>query len=124
MVLVDTNVLIEAFKGNETATSSIVNIGIENVAVSSITAMELYFGALNKRELADIRREIEALTVLHINNDVSHKAMELVYTYSKSHYLQIPDAIIAAQSIVHDIPLMTYNVKDFSYIRGLEMHKA
>ena len=48
MILCDTNVIIEILKGNKRTMSIIENIGLENIAISSITVMELYFGAFNK----------------------------------------------------------------------------
>jgi tRNA(fMet)-specific endonuclease VapC len=49
MILCDTDVIIEILKGNEKIINSIESIGLENIAISSITVMELYFGALQKR---------------------------------------------------------------------------
>ena len=40
-------------------------------------------------------------------------------TYSLSHKLTIPDALIAATAIVHDIELYSLNLKDFRFITGL-----
>jgi len=57
MILCDTNVLIEAFKGNEKIIRKIDQLGIENIGISSVTVMELYYGALNKRELNKIKKK-------------------------------------------------------------------
>ena len=54
MILCDTNVIIETLKGDEKTIKIIERIGLENIAISSVTVMELYFGALNKRELNKI----------------------------------------------------------------------
>jgi predicted nucleic acid-binding protein len=51
MILCDTNILIEFYKGNEPITTTLRTIGIPNLAVSVITAGELYYGARNKQEL-------------------------------------------------------------------------
>ena len=51
MILCDTNIIIEILKGNKRTINIIESIGLENIAISSVTVMELYFGALNKREL-------------------------------------------------------------------------
>jgi len=47
----------------------------------------------------------------------------LVEKYSLSHGMKIYDAIIAATCLVYDLPLWTYNVKDFQFINGLELIK-
>ena len=58
MVLCDTDVFIEAFKNNTMATDLFRRIGFDNIALSAITLMELYFGALNKRELSKITKRM------------------------------------------------------------------
>ena len=56
MILCDTNVIIEALKGDDKTIKIIERIGLENIAISSVTVMEMYFGALNKRELNKIKK--------------------------------------------------------------------
>lgn len=53
---------------------------------------------------------------------ISTKAIELIEAYRLSHGLQIPDAIIAATSIVYQIPLHTYNLKDFDFIPEVALY--
>ena len=38
-----------------------------------------------------------------------------------SHNLQIPDAIIGATAVIHQIPFYTYNTKDFNIIPGIKL---
>ncbi len=123
MILCDTNVIIEILKGNRRTIRSIESIGLENIAISSVTVMELYFGALNKRELNKIKKYLEALNIVHFDNEVSEVAVSMIERYSKSHGLQIPDAIIAATALSMDIKLYTLNLKDFRHIDGLKLHE-
>ena len=51
IILCDTNILIELYKNNQTIISNLHEIGEENVAINSVTAGELIFGALNKKEV-------------------------------------------------------------------------
>ena len=121
MILCDTNVIIESFKGNDSSISELKSIGIADIALSAITVMELYFGAFNKRELSQIKRDIRSISVLQINADISRQSISLIERYAKSHHLQIPDAIIAATCMTYDIELHTYNRRDFEYISGLKL---
>jgi len=123
MILCDTNVIIETLKGDDKTIRIIEKIGLENIAISSITVMELYFGALNKRELNKIKKYLKALNVVHFDNTVSELAVSMIESYSKSHGLQIPDAIIASTALSAEIKLFTLNLKDFRYIDGLNLHK-
>jgi len=123
MILCDTNVIIEILKGNEKTIKIIESIRLENIAISSVTVMELYFGALNKRELSKIKKHLKALNIVHFDNDISELAVSMIESYSKSHGLQIPDAIIAATALSFDMKLFTFNLKDFKYIDELNLYK-
>jgi tRNA(fMet)-specific endonuclease VapC len=61
MVLCDTDIFIEAFKNNSLAINSLRIIGFGNIALSAVTLMELYFGALHKRELAKIKSRLKKI---------------------------------------------------------------
>ena len=123
MILCDTNIIIEALKGDDKTIKIIERIGLENIAISSVTVMELYFGAFNKRELNKIKKHLKALNLVHFDNNVSELAVRLIESYSKSHGLQIPDAIIAATALSLEIKLFTLNLRDFRYIDGLKLQK-
>ena len=123
MILCDTNVIIEILKGNKRTINIIESIGLENIAISSVTVMELYFGALNKSELNKIKKHLQALNIVHFDTDISESAIKLIERFSKSHGLQIPDAIIAATAMTSKIKLFTFNLKDFKYIDGLKLIK-
>lgn len=51
MILCDTNIIIEVLKKNSAVMQIIEKIGVDKIAISVVTAMELYYGALNKIEL-------------------------------------------------------------------------
>ena len=121
MIILDTNIIIELLKGNTETKELLKNINEENFAISIITSMELYYGAINKRELNKIKKFLKSFNLLVINEEISKIALELIEKYSKSHGLEIPDALIAATSIYYDVPLLTYNKKDFKYIETLQL---
>ncbi|EDP72988.1 type II toxin-antitoxin system VapC family toxin [Hydrogenivirga sp. 128-5-R1-1] len=121
MIILDTNIIIELLKGNTETKELLKNINEENFAISIITSMELYYGAINKRELNKIKKFLKSFNLLVINEEISKIALDLIEKYSKSHGLEIPDALIAATSIYYDVPLLTYNKKDFKYIETLQL---
>jgi len=120
-VLVDTNIIIEVLKNNKDIIKQIDSIGIERVVVSCITVMELYYGALNNADLRKIKKYLKAFEVIKINHEISKLAIDLIEKYSKGYNLNLPDAFIAAASIISGMKLFTLNVKDFRYIDGLEL---
>lgn len=83
--------------------------------------MELYQGMGNKHELTVMRKKLIFYDVVQIDKRISEKAIELIAEYKLSHGLQIPDALIAATAVSYDLPLFTYNTKDFSFIPGIAL---
>jgi len=63
-----------------------------------ITAGELYFGARDKRELGQIKKNLSLLNQIPVDADISEKFLALLEEYALSHKLSVPDALIAATS--------------------------
>jgi len=122
MILCDTNILIEFYKNNSQITAVLREIGQADLAISAVTEAELYFGALNKAELQKIKRHLSFLQRFPLDNVISNTFLELMETYSLSHKLSIPDALIAATALAHEAALYTLNVKDFYFISKLTLY--
>jgi tRNA(fMet)-specific endonuclease VapC len=89
--------------------------------MSSVTAGELIFGAYDKRELQNIRKDIDSLTILPLNENISNQFIDLMTAYSLSHNLDLPDSLIASTAIDYDCELYTLNLKHFKYINDLKL---
>ena len=122
MILCDTNVLIEFYKDNEDVSVALRAIGLSNLAASVITIGELYFGARDRRELLKIKKHLTGLQQIAVDAEISRLYLTLLESYSLSHRLNIPDALIAATALRHGLKLYTLNVKDFRYIEGLTLY--
>ena len=85
--------------------------------------MELIVGANNKDELKRINKNIHLFKIALINHDITELAIELLQLYKLSHGLALPDAFIAATSIITQSELYTHNVKDYKFIDGLSLYK-
>jgi predicted nucleic acid-binding protein len=120
MILLDTNILIEILKGNPKTTQQLELLG-GPLAISSITAMELIYGARNRAEVRQLEKFMLLFQSLHLSSPISTRALKLITSYAKSHTLDIPDALIAATSLEHQVRLFTYNQKDFRFIPDLEL---
>lgn len=123
LVLCDTNIFIEFYKENDSVLSKLQAIGQANIAVSIITVGELLFGALNKKERRKINQDITHLHLLHLDSAIGECFIDLMNNYSLSHNLSLPDGLIAATSLISDIPLYTLNKKDFKYINGIQLYQ-
>ena len=78
---------------------------------------------MNKKEIQTIKKDIEHLILMNINDLISQKFIELMLKYTKSHGLAVPDALIAATAIINNVKLYTLNVKDFKFIDGINLYK-
>lgn len=64
IVLCDTNIIIELFKGTSEVVNQIRSIGDSSVYISSITVAEMYYGALNKNELNKIHKRLNSIVYM------------------------------------------------------------
>ena len=117
MIFLDTCILIDYSKEK-------IDIDLsEDYCISSIVKLEFKIGALNKRELKKINRILSHITLLDTDQSVLNLSDRLVEKYTLSHGMGIYDAIIAATCLVYDLPLWTYNKKDFRFIEELKLSK-
>ncbi len=123
MVLCDTNIFISAFNGRQDTIDQLDKIGLDEILLSAVTVMELFQGMGNKEELARMKKKIKYYDVVQMDENISAKAIELIELYQLSHGLSIPDAIIGATSVVHQIPLYTYNIKDFDFLPDIILYQ-
>jgi len=115
MIFLDTCILIDYSRGVKDLDFT------KNYCVNSIVKLEFKVGALNKRELKKINRILSQMQLLEIDQTILDLADALLETYALSHNMGIYDAIIAATCLVYDLPLWTYNKKDFKFIDGLKL---
>jgi len=120
MILLDTNVLIEILKNNQKTIIKVQSFDAI-LAISSISVMELYYGALNKVELNKLEKFVSMFQIIQLNESISTHATKLIKIYAKSHNLDIPDSLIASSALVNKCRLFTYNIKDFKYIKNIEL---
>jgi predicted nucleic acid-binding protein len=120
MIILDTNVLIEILKNKTETISTLAGIQ-EPLFISTITSMELFYGARDKQEVKMLGRFLDKFEHLPVNEEISYSALKLVREFAKSHTLDIPDSLIAASALTNQAALFTYNTKDFRFIPDIEL---
>ena len=123
LVLCDTNIIIEFYKENPGVIKNLQGIGQQNIAVSIVTAGELLYGALNKKEISQIKSDLEHLQIIHLTQEIGEHFTQLMLDYSLSHRLSLPDGLIAATALTENISLYTHNLKDFKYIKDIKLYQ-
>jgi predicted nucleic acid-binding protein len=81
--------------------------------------MELYQGMGNKTEMAQMKRKIKYYDVVEIDAETSKFATSLIEKFKLSHNLTIPDALIGATAVIHQLPFILITQKILISFRGL-----
>ncbi len=84
--------------------------------------MELIVGAKNKIDLIKINKNINRYNIAFLNDRITYVALQLLQDYTLSHGFALPDALIAATSIVTGFSLFTYNLKDYKFIENINIY--
>ena len=117
--LIDTNVFIDIFRGNELFHRQ---LQIVRGHINDVIYIELIQGGrLSKSELKEIKDYLRTFTRIHLSQRISITSVALVEQYGASHGLMLADALIASTALVWGLPLVTLNVKDFQFINGLQL---
>ena len=87
--------------------------------------MELIQGMKDKKEFRRFQKQFKKwkTEVIHIDQDVSSRAVFYVQEYSLSHSMMLADALIAATSVQNSEILATANDKHYKFIPNIELKK-
>lgn len=122
-MILDTDVLIWDLRGNEKA-KKIVSGNIP-FSISVVTYMEIVQGMRNKNELNKFLKQISKWNtkIIHIDFDISTRAMIYIEEFYLSHSMQVADALIAATAIHESETLITANEKHYKHIPNIQLMK-
>lgn len=116
--LLDTNFVINYFKGifeggARKFTDSIIN---RTTFISVITRIELLgWGSIDAKDEIIITEFISDCTVFSLEENIINRTILL----RKTNKIKLPDAIIAATALEHNMQLLSHNIKDFIHIPNL-----
>jgi predicted nucleic acid-binding protein len=116
----DTDVLIWYLRGDQSARVLVK----QNTpfSVSAVTYMELVQGMRNKNEFRSFQKQMRKweTEIVHIDPEISARAIFYVQEYALSHTMMMADALIAATAIRVGDTLCTANEKHYRFIPLLE----
>ncbi len=119
-LLCDTCVIIDFMNGRSQVLNELIN-NKTTLFINSIIEMELLQGARDKKELRIIENKLDSFRLLNMQQDIFDLATQNIRTYRLSHNLALPDAIIGATATFYQIPLFTYNGKDFKFLPDVQL---
>lgn len=109
-ILVDSDVLVDHLRGARR-----LQVEDDEVHYSSITRAELFAG--RGSEEPRVRQLLEPFTELSVDRAIAERGGRL----RRLGGITLPDALIAATALEHQLILVTRNISDFSVVRGLEL---
>jgi len=121
MVIFDTNILIELYRGNIKVKEEIELLNTNVFYISSITVAEFMVGAKDKADFKRIEKQLNKYTTIPINTDISEIFTDLFKKLTLSHRPGIADTLIAATALYYHLPLYTHNKKHFQFIPGIQL---
>jgi predicted nucleic acid-binding protein len=121
-ILVDTDILIKVYRGNVFHKKTL-DKEENNLAISSVTYLELLFGLKTRSRIIDLNKQMRAYKLIHISEAISIKALEIVSKYTISNSIKTADSLIAAIALINNLNLFTDNTHDFDFIQGLQLYK-
>ena len=122
IILCDSNVIIDWINHRQKAIDDLQRIE-GRIAMSIITEYEIIAGAKDMVMQKRFEKLLDNYIVVYLDSDISFLGINLYKKYKLSHGLDMPDSLIAATAIELNLPLFTYNIKDFRYIPGLQLYK-
>ena len=120
-MIIDTDVLIWYLRGNDHARKVLEReIPFE---ISAVTWAELLQGTRDKSEIRKLKSLMKAWNtgIIHIDENISVRALLLVTDFGLSNSVRFADALIAATAIEHQETLLTANTKHYRCIPMLDM---
>lgn len=121
MVIFDTNILIELYRGNHAVKAKVESLDANIYYISSITVAEFMVGARDKADFARVEKQLSKYTSIPMTAEITEIFIDLFKTLTLSHRPGIADTLIAATALYYHLPLFTYNKKHFQFIPGIQL---
>lgn len=113
-ILVDTNIFLYLFKGNDTLKELLQG---KSIYVSFVTELELIgFKNMTANEEEQIGELLSECSIVSMNKNIKDKYVEI----RRNYHLKLADAIIAATAIANGIPLITSD-QQFKTVKELKL---
>ncbi len=117
-ILLDTDVLVDFFRGHSKAVA-FVNAHSARIILSSIVVAELYAGVKGDAEQTALENFVSLFRVVPVSAEIAKAGGLYKRDYSKSHGVGLADAILAATAEAENAELKTLNTKHYPMLKGI-----
>ena len=119
MMLLDTDVLIDFFRGYSKAVALVKKYNAR-IILSSIVVSELFAGVKGDIEEATLQNFVSLFRVVPIDTEIGKAGGLYKRDYGQSHGVGLADAILAATVKAENAELKTLNTKHYPMLKGLK----
>jgi predicted nucleic acid-binding protein len=119
-ILLDTDVLIDFFRGFDKAVT-FVNKYNTRIILSSIVVAELFAGVKGDAEQAALQNFVSLFRVVPVDTEIGKAGGLYKRDYGRSHGVGLADAILAATAEFENAELKTLNIKHYPMVKGLKL---
>lgn len=123
MYLLDTDVLVDVFRGLPAAVDWVRDLGDAPMAVAGLAAMEVVQGARDAREMGRLVQGIDAFALAWPSELDCRHALADFAAYRLAHGVGLIDALIAHTALGAGATLCTFNVKHYRPFAGLTLER-
>ena len=121
MICLDSSILIDFFRKKKKEKTSFFKLSEnhDSFAISVVTYFEVLVGCSG--EVRSYWREFfEDFTILHLSTECAEAALKIDDDLRQiNKRIDLPDLLIAATAVAHNLPLATLNLKHFERIPSL-----
>lgn len=126
MFVLDTNTLIDFFKGKGNVASKLLSVPPSEIALAAVAAYEVWVGVLGSRDAKQRQAQFESflslINVVPFDAAASLGAAEVRLALERRGEPIGPlDTLIAATALTQNATLVTRNVKEFGRVPGLKV---
>ncbi|MFP5040427.1 PIN domain-containing protein [Parasediminibacterium sp. JCM 36343] len=101
---------------------NIINNKVSAFFVVGFTSIaDIVKGSLNKQQQQKISKQIKFFHIIHIDEEISEIALQLISTYHLSYDAAINDSLLPATALKYNCLLATCNTKQYAYIPSLQL---
>ena len=126
MYVLDTNTLLDYFRGGGNVAKNLLAVPPSEVALPAIVAYEVWVGVLGSQNAGRRQTQYEqflaTVVVLPFDTGVCRRAAEIRHALEqRGEGIGPLDTLIAATAVASKATLVTRNVREFGRVRGLKL---
>ena len=117
-ILIDTDVLVDFFRGQKKAVA-FINTNNARIILSAIVVAQLYAGVKGDAEQAALQDFVSLFQIVPVSAEIGKAGGLYKRDYGKSHGVGLADAILAATAEAENAELKTLNIKHYPMLKGI-----